>query len=202
MIDKLRKDYSFCHLGLITIAIKGLRRQGLGTKTLLHIYDDSWTDMGKAMIASTKIYMDNNIGIVYCMTDFITSLKDLQQDIKIEIKTKGYEQQIKGSNLVINIGFIGRCINYVDNKVKMKVKDVVNLLTTKGVGMVKLEAMSTEHLAGLEWNLEDFGKRIETIISKSFLVYQYTLGKTSIRFIDYKKDDIHQESEEYQEELT
>ena len=33
-------------------------------------------------------------------------------------------------------------------------------------------------------------------------LYQNTLGKTSIRFIDYKKDDIHQESEEYQEELT
>ena len=28
IVDKLRKDYSFCHLGLITIAIKGLRRKG------------------------------------------------------------------------------------------------------------------------------------------------------------------------------
>ena len=51
IIDKLRKDYSFCHLGLITIAIKGLRRKGLGTKTLVHIYGDSWIDMGKTMIA-------------------------------------------------------------------------------------------------------------------------------------------------------
>ena len=85
-------------------------------------------------------------------------LKDLQQDIKIGIQTKGYEQ-VKGSNLVINIGFIGRCTNYVDNKVKIKVEDVVNMLTTKGVGMIKPEAISTENLAGLEWNLEDFGKR-------------------------------------------
>ena len=51
IIDKLRKDYSFCHLGLITITIKGLRRKGLGTKTLVHIYGDSWIDMGKTMIA-------------------------------------------------------------------------------------------------------------------------------------------------------
>ena len=43
IIDKLRKYYSFFHLGLITIAIKGLRRKGLETKTLVHIYDDSWT---------------------------------------------------------------------------------------------------------------------------------------------------------------
>ena len=149
IVDKLRKDYSFCHLGLITIAIKGLRRKGLGTKTLVHIYDESWTDMGNAMIASTEIDMNNNIGIVYCMPDFMMSLKDLQQDIKIGIKTKGYEQQIKGSNLVINIGFIGRCTNYADNKVKIKVEDVVNLLTTKGVGMVKPEALSTENLAEL-----------------------------------------------------
>ena len=66
--------------------------------------------------------------------------------------------------------------------------------------MVKPEALSTENLAGLEWDLEDFAKRTEIVIPKSSLVYQNTLGKTSIRFIDYKKDDI-QESEEYQEEL-
>ena len=93
------------------------------------------------------------------MPDFMMSLKDLQQDIKIGIKTKGYEQQVKVSNLVINIGFIGRCKNYVDNKVKIKVEYVVNLLTTKGVGMVKPEEISTENLAGLEWNLDDFAKR-------------------------------------------
>ena len=64
--------------------------------------------MEKAMIASIEIDMNNNIRIVYCMPNFMMSLKDLQQDIKIGIKTKGYEQ-VKGSNLVINIGFIGRC---------------------------------------------------------------------------------------------
>ena len=85
------------------------------------------------MIARSKIDMNDNIGIVYCMPDFMMSLKDLQQDIKIGIKTKGYEQEVKGSNLVINIGFIGRCTNYVDNKVKIKVEDIVNLLTTEGV---------------------------------------------------------------------
>ena len=122
VIDKLKKNYNFCHLGLITIAIKGLRRKGLGTEILVHIYDDSWAYMRKAMIASTEIDMNDNIGIVYCMPDFMMSLKDLQQDIKIGIKTKGYEQQVKGSNLVINIGFIGRCTNYADNKVKIKVE--------------------------------------------------------------------------------
>ena len=34
-------------------------------------------------------------------------------------------------------------MNYVDNKVKLKVEDVVNLLTTKGVGIFKPEAIST-----------------------------------------------------------
>ena len=67
--------------------------------------------------------------------------------------------------------------------------------------MVKPEALSTENLSGLEWDLKDFAKRTETVIPKSTLVYQNTLGKNSIRFVDYKKIDI-QESEEYQEELT
>ena len=39
--------------------------------------------MGKEMIASTKIDMNNNIEIVFCMPDFMMSVKDLQQDIKI-----------------------------------------------------------------------------------------------------------------------
>ena len=64
------------------------------------------------MIANSEIDMNDNIGIVYCMPHFMMSLKDLQQDIKKGIKTKRYEQQVKGSNLVINIGFIGRCTNY------------------------------------------------------------------------------------------
>ena len=34
--------------------------------------------MGKEMIVSTKIDMNNNIGIVYCMSDFMMSLKDSQ----------------------------------------------------------------------------------------------------------------------------
>ena len=38
--------------------------------------------------------------------------------------------------------------------------------------MVKPEALSTENLAGLEWDLEDFVKRTETVIPKSSLVYQ------------------------------
>ena len=67
--------------------------------------------------------------------------------------------------------------------------------------MVKPQAINAD-LAGLEWNLEDFSKQIETIIPKFSLVYQNTLGKTSIRFIDYKKDSNHQEIEEYQKELT
>ena len=106
--------------------------------------------MRKAMIANTKIYINNHLRIVYCMLDFMMSLKDLEQDIKIGIKTKGYEQKVKGSNLVINIGFIGRCTNYTDNKVKIKIEDIVNLLTTKGVGMVKPQVISTKNLARLE----------------------------------------------------
>ena len=44
--------------------------------------------MRKAMIANTKIYINNHLRIVYCMLDFMMSLKDLEQDIKIGIKTK------------------------------------------------------------------------------------------------------------------
>ena len=54
--------------------------------------------------------------------------------------------------------------------------------------MVKPQAINAD-LAGLKMNLEDFSKQIETIIPKFSLIYQNTSGKTSIRFIDYKKDN-------------
>ena len=38
--------------------------------------------------------------------------------------------------------------------------------------MVKPEELSTENLVGLEWDLEDFVKRTETVIPKPSLVYQ------------------------------
>ena len=100
--------------------------------------------------------MNNNIVIVYCMPDFMMSLKHLQQDIKIGIKTKEYEQQVKGSNLVINIGFIGRCTNYANNKVKIKVEDVVNILTTKGVEMVKQEAFKYRKFSRIRMEFRRF----------------------------------------------
>ena len=127
--------------------------------------------MGKAMIASSKIDMNDNIEIVYWMPNFMMNLKDLQQDIKIGIKTKGYEQQVKESNLVINIGFIGRCTNYADNKVKIKIEDIVNLLTTKRVGMVKPQTISAENLVGLEWNLGDFSKEKFYLHPKNFSIH-------------------------------
>ena len=61
--------------------------------------------------------------------------------------------------------------------------------------MVKPKAISTENPAGLEWNLEDFSRRIEIIVPKSSLVYKNTLGETSIRFIDYNRNNSLQEGE-------
>lgn len=48
------------HMGLIVIGLKGLTRKSLGTKVLITIYDDRWSDSKKSIIGLTEVDMSNN----------------------------------------------------------------------------------------------------------------------------------------------
>ena len=50
--------------------------------------------------------MGDNKGIFYCSPDFSVSINDLEL-LEITIQTRGYEDLVKKSNLLVNIGFIG-----------------------------------------------------------------------------------------------
>ena len=52
--DEIQKrQMNLMHMGLIIIGLKGLTRKNLGTKVLITIYDDRWTDPKRSIIGLT-----------------------------------------------------------------------------------------------------------------------------------------------------
>ena len=95
------------HLGLLIIGVKSLGRKNLGTKVLISILDNCWqTNAKEALITAIELDMGDNKGIFYCSPDFSVSINDLEL-LEITIQTRGYEDLVKKSNLLVNIGFIG-----------------------------------------------------------------------------------------------
>jgi len=67
------------HMGLIVIGLKGLTRKNLGTKVLIVVYDDRWSDQKKSIIGLTEVDMTNNGGIFYISPDFMINLEKMEK---------------------------------------------------------------------------------------------------------------------------
>ena len=66
--------------------------------------------------------MSENKRIFYCSPDFFARIQDLEL-LEIRIPTRGYEDLVNSSNLLVNIGFIGNLTDVVQlniNSIKME----------------------------------------------------------------------------------
>ncbi|KAG5579129.1 hypothetical protein H5410_049756 [Solanum commersonii] len=151
------------HMGLIVVGLKGLTRKNLGTKVLIEIYDDRWSDLKKSIIGLTEVDMTNNGGIFYISPDFMINLREFGKHIKIGIQTKGYKEMSSETNLLMCIGFIGKVASRSNTRFKLKVEDVVEVMGNKGIKLIKPIKINPEEYAGLEWNLEQFHKKKEEL---------------------------------------
>ncbi|KAG5608537.1 hypothetical protein H5410_019818 [Solanum commersonii] len=171
-------------MGLIVVGLKGLTRKNLGTKVLIVIYDDRWSDLRKSIIGLTEVDMTNNGGIFYISPDFMINLREFGKHIKIGIQTKGYEEMSSGNNLLMCTGFIGKIASKSNTRFRLKVEDVVEVMENKGIKLIKPIKINPEEYVGLEWNLENLNKK-KVLTPDSHLMYTNTKGETSIRFTDY-----------------
>lgn len=137
------------------------------------------------MIASIEVDMNNNSGILYCSPDFMMSIKDFIKHIHIGIQTKGYKEANSGDNLLVHVAFLGRCTTNSRIIYKVFVDQVVELLSSKGIKMIKPLNIDWERLAGLEWNLDKFIEPSITLVPQETLIYKDLKGHTSLRFTDY-----------------
>ena len=80
------------HFGLLTIAVKGLHRTGLGTKALLVLIDNRFSNLDQAIIGTMEIDLNNNIGVAYiARQNFSLSVNDICRHGTLQIQTLGYE---------------------------------------------------------------------------------------------------------------
>ena len=80
--------------------------------------------------------MNENKGIFYCSPDFSVSTQDIDL-LEIGIQTRGYEDLDKKSNLLINIGFIGRLTDSSTTQYKLNIDGITSGISSKGVQMIK-----------------------------------------------------------------
>ena len=83
--------------------------------------------------------------IFYCSSDL--------ELIEIGIQTRGYEDLVKKSNLLINIGFIRKLTDSSTTKYKLNIDRITSGINSKGVRMIKPMAIDPEKLNGLYWNV-------------------------------------------------
>lgn len=134
------------------IGVKGLARQGIGTKTLVLIYDGCWTtDIKRAIIVGDKVDMNERSSLLYCAPNLLKSVKDLKH-LKIEIQTKGYENYV-GDNLNLSITILGKLTKTTSTNYKLKIKGIIQSLASKGVKMINPIQIHGSELGGLEWDL-------------------------------------------------
>lgn len=174
------------HLGLIVIGIRGLVRKEIPVIVLITLMDKGWkSDARNALIAAVKVDMSCNSGLFYCSPDFLISVRDLNL-IEIRIQARGYDDLVKHSNFLINVGFIGKLTDTSTTRYKLDVSGIVSAISSKGVRMIKPMITDSSEFNGLEWNLSK-GLEQKTVIPKTSLIYKDKNNNYSIRFGNYKE---------------
>ena len=93
--------------------------------------------------------MNNNREIFYCSPDFYVSTREIDL-LEIGIQTRGFKDLDKQSNLVVNIGFLGKLTDSSTTQYKLNIDGIVSGISSKGVKMIKPMGISSEQFNGLD----------------------------------------------------
>ena len=157
----------------------------LKTKVLISFLDNGWkTNANNALIAAIEVDMNENKGKFYCSPDFSVSVKDLEL-LEVGIKTRGYEDLDKQSNLLINIGFLGRLTESSTIKYRLNIDGIISSISSKGVKMIKLMIIDSEQFNGLDWNISKNLKRKSISVPQENIMYKTINGDYNLRFSNY-----------------
>ena len=121
------------HLGIILIGIIGLHRKEIGALININLLDTRNNTVGRALLASAEVNMNQNYAVIGCIPQFCIDLKEFTEKIKITVNTKGYDMEVGSKNLSIAIGFIGKTTNALSLKCMMEFDDIVKTFGSKTV---------------------------------------------------------------------
>ena len=102
-----------------------------------------------ALISVIEIDMNDNKRIFYCSPDFSISTRDIEL-LEIGIQARGFEDLDKQSNLLINIGFLGKLTDSSTTQYKLNIDGIVSGMSSKGAKMIKPMEISYEQFNGLD----------------------------------------------------
>jgi len=186
-INQLTKqNMNYAHLGLITTGVRGLIMKQNGAKVLIAILDTRHDTLTRQLIGVIEVDMNNNCGIHYLCPNFTIGLKDLKH-IKIQVQSKGFKN-FKGSNIVVDIIFLGKLSTQISPKFKIKIDEMVKTITSKGINFFGPEPVSPALLAGEEWNIkQNYKKDAETLVPTEVVTYM-NKDSLSLRFKNYEEN--------------
>ena len=76
------------HLGIILIGIIGLRRKEIRALININLLDARNNTIGQALLASTKVNMNQNYAVIGCIPQFCIDIKEFIEKIKITVNTR------------------------------------------------------------------------------------------------------------------
>lgn len=155
----VKSNMSLMHMWLIVVGLKGLIKKNLGTKVLVTIYDNRWSNTIRSIIGTTKVDMSTNGGLFYCSPEYMINSLEFRKYIKIGIQTKWVEEMNNGNNLLLCVEFIGKLSTNSSTKFRLRIDDVVSLMENKGIKLMKPIEINSKDYVGVEWNLEKFTKK-------------------------------------------
>ena len=104
------------HLGIILIGIIWLHRREIWALININLLDIRNNTVGRALLASLEVNMNQNYAVIGCILQFCIDLKEFIEKIKIIVNTKEYDMELESKNLSIAIGFIGKITNALKSK--------------------------------------------------------------------------------------
>ena len=138
--------------------------------------------------------MSGNKIIFYCSPDFSEHGKDLEL-LEIGIQTRGYENLVKRSNLLVNIGFIRKFTDSSTTKYKLNIDGIITGISSKGVKMIKPMAIDSKKFNGLDWNISKNLRRKSISIPRENIMYKTVRGDSNLRFSSYQNNNLTIESD-------
>ena len=170
-------------------------RKSLGAKVLIAFLDNGWkTNARNALIAASEVDMNENKGIFHCSPDFSVSTQDIDL-LEIGTQTSGYEDLDKKSNLLINIGFIGRLTDSSTTQYKLNIDGIISRISSKRVQMIKPMEISSEQFNGLNWNINKNLRRKSQLVPQENMMYRTLQGDYDLRFSNYINTNLTIESD-------
>ncbi|KAK3225449.1 hypothetical protein Dsin_005311 [Dipteronia sinensis] len=203
----LKNDYSqlsarrLMHLGLITIGVIGLTRQGTGAKTFISVSDMAWNTPEDGVLGCMELDMNNNYQIGVLQPGMIADFADFPNRFRVHVMTKGYDIKPGTCNLWVMIGFIGKTTDTEKVQTKLDLSQNLKVLTNKGVPFVTALRISSERRQGEDWILSKLFTKTERVQAprSGAIIKNTKTGEASISFSNYEDIDDPAESDNDEE---